>query len=95
MQPLPLIREQRHGGARIDHLTCDLVRIHPGFTFMFDDNLRKCGKAGQAIIRYEPNAFGTPTKRLPSIDKLALCSDQAAENAACVPVDSAGAAWTG
>lgn len=79
MQPLPppLIREQRPGGALIvEHLTCDLVRSHPDKTFVFGDNLLRRGMAGQAIIRGESNAFGIPTKRLPSMDKLALFSDR-------------------
>lgn len=44
-----------------------LCRRHPDLTFVFGDNLLGFGKGGQAIIRDEPNAFGVPTKRRPSM----------------------------
>ena len=66
------------------------MRSHPDMTFVFGDNLRKQGEAGQAIIRYEQYAFGIPTRTPSSKDKLALFYDQAAENAACVPVERDG-----
>lgn len=43
---------------------------------VFGDNLIEKGKAGQAIIRDEGNAFGVPTKRLPSMDINSFFSDQ-------------------
>jgi hypothetical protein len=44
-----------------------LCRAHPDKIFVFGDNTKGFGKGGQAIIRDEPNAFGVPTKRLPSM----------------------------
>jgi hypothetical protein len=48
-------------------LTPALCQLHPEKLFVFGDNLRGFGKGGQAIIRDEPNAFGVPTKRKPSM----------------------------
>lgn len=45
----------------------ELCASHPKLTFVFGDNVRGFGKGGQAIIRDEPNAFGVPTKRYPSM----------------------------
>jgi hypothetical protein len=44
-----------------------LCRACPDFLFVFGDNMLGFGKGGQAIIRSEPNAFGVPTKRKPSM----------------------------
>lgn len=44
-----------------------LCRACPTLLFVFGDNLLGFGKGGQAIIRSEPNAFGVPTKRKPSM----------------------------
>ena len=38
----------------------------PKSLFIFGDNMVGEGTGGQAIIRHCPNAFGIPTKRLPS-----------------------------
>lgn len=46
------------------------------YIFVFGDNLIGVGKGGQAIIRDCPNAFGIPTKRLPSMEPNAFFSDQ-------------------
>ncbi len=43
--------------------------------YLFGDNLKRIGKAGQAIIRDEPNAFGIPTKRGPSMGSKAFFTD--------------------
>lgn len=43
--------------------------------FIFGDNLTGKGKAGQAIIRDEPNAFGIPTKKAPSTNDNAYFTD--------------------
>jgi hypothetical protein len=48
-------------------LSEELCQRCPDLTFVFGDNLRGIGKGGQAIIRDEPNAFGVPTKRKPSM----------------------------
>lgn len=44
-----------------------LCQAHPKKLFVFGDNTKGFGKGGQAIIRDEPNAYGVPTKRLPSM----------------------------
>lgn len=45
----------------------ELCQQHPTLVFIFGDNVRGVGRGGQAIIRYEPNAFGVPTKRVGSM----------------------------
>lgn len=59
--------------ARLEPYLC---RANPNKIYVFEDNLIKKGKAGQACIRDEPNAFGIPTKRLPAITKEAFFSDR-------------------
>lgn len=44
-----------------------LCRACPTLLFVFGDNMLGFGKGGQAIIRSEPNAYGVPTKRKPSM----------------------------
>jgi hypothetical protein len=44
-----------------------LCRSCPDLLFVFGDNTLGFGKGGQAIIRSEPNTFGIPTKRKPSM----------------------------
>jgi len=39
-----------------------IVKNNPNKMFVFGDNLARTGKAGQAIIRDEPNVIGVPTK---------------------------------
>lgn len=46
-----------------------LCREFPNKLFVFGDNTLRKGKAGQAIIRDEPNAFGIVTKLLPSMSE--------------------------
>ncbi len=46
---------------------------------VFGDNLIRKGKAGQAAIRDCKNAYGIPTKRLPSMNPDAFFSDQLEE----------------
>jgi hypothetical protein len=53
----------------------ELCRQHPTVAFVFGDNLQRRGKAGQAIIRSEPNAVGVATKRLPSMHPTAFFRD--------------------
>jgi hypothetical protein len=57
-------------------LTPQLCQASPDKTFVFGDNMIFKGKAGQAVIRDEPNAFGVPTKRLPSMSADAFFSDR-------------------
>lgn len=65
--------------AFVDMLTTTLCQKNPEVTFVFGDNLIKKGEAGQAIIRKEPNAFGVPTKRLPSMTPDSFYSDNDSE----------------
>ncbi|MFK5948101.1 MAG: hypothetical protein QM500_04955 [Methylococcales bacterium] len=44
--------------------------------FVFGDNLIGRGMKGQACIRTQSNAFGIPTKRLPSMNDDAFFSDR-------------------
>lgn len=60
-------------------LTPELCRSSPDKIFVFGDNMICKGKAGQAIIRDESNAFGVPTKRLPSMAPNAFFSDREEE----------------
>jgi hypothetical protein len=62
-----------------EYLTTQLCKNNPNALIVFGDNLIGKGKRGQAIIRDEPNAFGIPTKRLPSMDFNAFFSDKPEE----------------
>lgn len=57
-------------------LDLTLCKNNPEAIIVFGDNLLGKGKAGQAIIRDEPNSFGVPTKRLPSMNTDAFFSDR-------------------
>ena len=41
------------------------VKAAPNKVFIFGDNAKAAGLAGQAVIRYQPNAYGIPTKKAP------------------------------
>ncbi len=56
-------------------ITVEMCKQHPNAIFVFGDNLLQRGKAGQAVIRECSNAFGIPTKRVPSMNKDAFFSD--------------------
>ena len=56
--------------------TEDLLRQNPDKIYVFGDNMKRCGKRGQAIIRNESNAYGVATKRYPSMDDWAFFSDK-------------------
>lgn len=47
--------------------SAELCQEHQHLTFVFGDNVKRFGMGGQAIIRHEPNSYGIPTKRLPSM----------------------------
>jgi len=51
------------------------VRANKDKSFLFGDNLEGYGKKGQAIIRDEPNAYGIPTKKKPSMSEDAFFTD--------------------
>lgn len=57
-------------------VTVERCRAHPGTVYVFGDNLVGKGKAGQAVIRDEPNAYGVPTKKYPSMEENAFFCDQ-------------------
>lgn len=57
-------------------LTCELCRKYEHWFFVFGDNLIRKGRAGQAVIRNEPNGFGVPTKRLPSMRPKSFFTDR-------------------
>lgn len=63
----------------ISRLTLKVYQDNPEYIFVFGDNLIGRGKAGQAIIRDEPNAIGIPTKRLPSMKNGSFFNDEQAE----------------
>ncbi len=65
--------------AFVDRLSPELCQANPEAVFVFGDNLIKKGKAGQAIIRDEPNAIGVPTKRLPSMTPDSFFTDAGSE----------------
>lgn len=54
----------------------EFCRAHPDWLVVFGDNLHGYGKAGQAIIRDEPNAVGIPTKASPSREEGAYFTDR-------------------
>lgn len=60
--------------------TVENVKNNPDKLFIFGDNLQQKGKGGQAVIRDEPNAFGVPTKKLPSMGNNAFFTDTEYEN---------------
>lgn len=61
---------------RSRHITRAHLRLHPGKTFLFGDNLMRVGYGGQAReMRGEPNAVGIPTKKRPTSDPGAFFSD--------------------
>jgi len=66
----------------IKYLSINTCRANPGTIYVFGDNLIQRGKAGQALIRDEPNAYGIPTKRLPSMASQAFFSDRKDEQEA-------------
>ena len=57
-------------------LSVEQCRKYPDYTFVFGDNMQQKGKAGQAVIRNEPNAFGIPTKLAPCMEPGCFFSDQ-------------------
>lgn len=63
----------------VDVLSVAECERNPDIIYVFGDNLLKKGKAGQAVIRDCPNAFGIPTKRLPSMKDDAFFSDRCDE----------------
>ena len=57
---------------RLNFVSC---RANKNKLYVFGDNLLGKGRAGQAEIRGEPNAFGIPTKVYPSMKNGSFMSD--------------------
>ena len=51
---------------KIKRYSVEMCENNPKCLFIFGCNLLKVGLGGQAIIRKCPNAYGIPTKKLPS-----------------------------
>jgi hypothetical protein len=51
---------------KIKRYDVDMVKSMPNHLFIFGDNTIGIGRGGQAIIRCCENAYGIPTKKLPS-----------------------------
>lgn len=62
-----------------DDLNVKLCRENPEKIYIYGDNLAGYGTAGQACIRNEPNAFGIPTKRYPSMTVGSFFTDKECE----------------
>jgi hypothetical protein len=60
-------------------LNVKLCKENPEKIFVFGCNLAGYGTAGQACIRKEPNAFGIPTKRYPSMEAGSFFTDRDCE----------------
>lgn len=69
-----------------DVFSVELCRANPDKIYVFGDNLLKRGKGGQAVIRDEPNTFGIPTKRAPSMAEGSFFSDKPDEARAITEV---------
>lgn len=62
-----------------NELSIQKCRANPEHIHVFGDNLAGYGTAGQACIRNEPNAFGIPTKRYPSMKAGSFFTDKSCE----------------
>lgn len=60
----------------VERLCPSICAQNPTALVVFGDNLLGVGKAGQACIRDEPNAFGVPTKKAPSMLENAFFQDE-------------------
>lgn len=61
------------------------LRDNPDKVYVFGDNLERVGMGGQAReMRGEPNAFGIPTKRKPTMEEDAFFSDESVEDLVAV-----------
>lgn len=59
-----------------DRYTIRLCRDYPEHLFIFGDNWEAGGTGGTAILRWEPNALGIPTKWAPRRDEDAYFADK-------------------
>ena len=61
--------------------TRETCKSMPKSLFIFGDNDAQKGCKGQAVIRYEPNAYGIPTKKMPYLSENSFYTDgEYAEN---------------
>lgn len=60
----------------MDRYTPEICRKHPDWLFVFGDNIRQVGSAGQACIRGMPNSYGIPTKHAPGMGDEDFFSDR-------------------
>lgn len=58
------------------HITVERCQAHPKNIYLFGDNTLGRGKAGQAVIRDEPNAVGIPTKKYPAMTAGSFLTDE-------------------
>lgn len=73
-------------------LTPELCQRRNDLTFVFGDNLKRVGMGGQAVIRYEQNAIGVATKRMPSMAAAAFFSEHS-ENDLEDVIDDLSKVW--
>ena len=64
----------------VERYTVADLKANPDKIYIFGDNSIKKGKGGQAVIRGEGNAFGIPTKKLPSTGENAYFTDEELES---------------
>lgn len=78
------VRQELAGGVEyVSRYSPADAQAAPDKVFVFGDNMQERGKAGQAIIRDEPNAIGIPTKWAPARNEQAYFGQDAeAEKAA-------------
>jgi len=70
-------------------ITPELLRANPDTVYLFGDNIAGKGKAGQAVIRDEPNAYGIPTKHEPNNKETSFFSDRDFEKFTKAKIDEA------
>jgi hypothetical protein len=63
----------------VERYSVELCRQNPSKIYVYGDNLAGYGTAGQACIRKEPNTYGVPTKRYPSMVEGSFFKDSSCE----------------
>ena len=59
----------------VDRYDIEMCKARRNCLFVFGDNFRRIGNAGQAIIRNCENAIGLPTKRAPCTSEACYLTD--------------------
>ena len=75
--------------SQTGRMTPELLRANPDTVYLFGDNIAGKGKAGQAVIRDEPNAYGIPTKHEPNNKETSFFSDRDFEKFTKAKIDEA------